>query len=86
MKIRTSRKESLKEDIKHVLEELWDAEEEEPLYKIFSRECMNARGIQKILRHSKAQIQEVSCIDEDDTIHYLQKYEVGDVCMIVHYQ
>ena len=30
MTTRTSRKVSLKEDIKHVLEELWDAEEEEP--------------------------------------------------------
>ena len=33
MKTRTSRKVALEEDIKHVLEELWDAEEEEPLTK-----------------------------------------------------
>ena len=34
---RVSRKVSLKEDIKNVLEELWDAEEEELFYNIFSR-------------------------------------------------
>ena len=33
---RTSRKAALKEEIKHILEELWDAEED-PLCKIFTR-------------------------------------------------
>ena len=37
MTTRASKKAALKEDIKHVLEELWDAEEEELFYKIFSR-------------------------------------------------
>ena len=49
MATRTSRKAALKEDIKHVLEELWDAEEEEPLYKIFTIECLGAKIIQKVL-------------------------------------
>ena len=44
-----SRKAALKEDIKHVLEESWDSEEEEPFYKIFTRECLNAKGMQKII-------------------------------------
>ena len=35
MNSRKNRKEALKEDIKHVLEELWDLEEEESLYKKF---------------------------------------------------
>ena len=34
---RTSMKADLKEDIKHILEELGYSEEEEPLYKIFKR-------------------------------------------------
>ena len=54
MTTRTSRKESLKEDIKNVLEELWDSEEEEIFYKIFTRECVNAKEMQKILRFSKS--------------------------------
>ena len=40
MNSRKKRKEALKEDIKHVLEELWDLEEEEPLCKIFTREFL----------------------------------------------
>ena len=54
MSTRKSRKAALKEDMKYVLEELWDAEEEEPFYEIFSRECVNAKGTQKSLLHSKA--------------------------------
>ena len=72
MTTRTSRKASLKEHIKHVFGELWDAEEEDPFYKIFSREFMNTKGTQKILRHSKAQLQELSCRDDIDAVHYLQ--------------
>ena len=59
MENRTSRKEALKEDIKHVLEELWDAEEEDPFCKNFKRKCANAKGMKKILRHSKAKLQEL---------------------------
>ena len=45
-----SRKADLKEDIKHVLEELWDSkEEEESLYKIFTREFLKAKITQKML-------------------------------------
>ena len=43
MTTRTSSKEALKEDIKNVLEELWGAEEEEPLYKYFTRELMEKK-------------------------------------------
>ena len=42
--------------------------------------------MQKILRCSKAHLQELSFIDDDDSVHYLQKYESGDVHMLVHYQ
>ena len=48
MKTGTSRKVSLKEDTKHVLEELWEAEEEESFYKIFTRECVNKKGCRKL--------------------------------------
>ena len=60
MKTRKSRKAALKEDIKHALEELWDAKEEEPFYKTLTRECANAKVAQKILRCSKAQLQDLS--------------------------
>ena len=82
----TSRKAALKEDINHVLEELWDAEEEEPFHKIFSRLYMNEKGTHKILRCSNAQLEEISCRDDDDAVHYLQKNEAGDFHVLVHYQ
>ena len=37
MTTRKSKKEALKEEIKHVLEELCDTEEEELFFKIFTR-------------------------------------------------
>ena len=74
MKTRTSRKVALKEDIKHVLEELWDDEEKEPLCKIFTRECMEEKSIQKFLRHSKTELQDLSCRDYDDAVIYLRKH------------
>ena len=60
MATKISRKEALKEDIRNVLQELCDTKEEEPFYKIFSRECMNAKGAHKILILSKAQLQDLS--------------------------
>ena len=86
MTSRTSSKASLKEDTNHVLEELWDDEEEEPLYKIFTRECLGAKSIQKFLRNSKAELRDLSCRDHDDAVLYLQNCEVGDVCIMVKYQ
>ena len=77
---------SSKEDIKHVLEELWDSEEEEPLYKIFARECLGAKHIQKVLQHSKKELKDIPRRDDDDAILCLRKHEVGDVLMMVHYK
>ena len=53
MTTRAERKAALKKDVKNVLEDLWDAEEEEPFYEIFTRECENRKGRQKESRHSK---------------------------------
>ena len=47
---------------------------------------MNAKKMQKLIRYSKAQLQEISCKDDDDAFHCLQKHEVGDVRMLVDYQ
>ena len=42
--------------------------------------------IHKMLRYSKAELQDLSCRDDEDVVFYLQKYEVGDIRMIVHCQ
>ena len=86
MNARVERKAVFKEDVKHVLEELFDAEEEEPFYKILIRECQNGKGTQKVLRYSKAELQDFLHRDNDGTVHCLRKHEVGYACMLVHYQ
>ena len=77
-------KTSLKEDVKNVIEELWEAEEEEPFSKIFTREC--EKGMKKALRHSKSEIQDLSGGDNDRTVHYLRKHEAEDFRILAHYQ
>ena len=86
MNSRKKRKEALKEDIKHVLEELWDLEEEEPLYKIFTRKFLGVWSIQEVLQYPKAEIKDTSHRDDYDTSLYLQRHDVVKVHMIVHYQ
>ena len=86
MTTRTTSKAALKDGIKHVLEELWDLKEEEPLYKMFTRECLGAKNIQEMLQYFKAYLEDLSCRDKDDTVLYFQKHHAGKVCMMVHYQ
>ena len=57
---RKSKKVALKEDIKHILEELWDVETEQPLFKIFTRDCLGARRIHSTLGFSKPELKELS--------------------------
>ena len=45
---REKRKAALKDDAKNLLEEMWNFEEEETYYKIFTRE--STKGMQKFLR------------------------------------
>ena len=81
---RKKRKESSKEDVTNVLEELQDTEEGETFYEIFVRE--HATGKHEVLSQSKEEPQELSCREEDGSAYYLQKHEAGDVRMLVHYQ
>ena len=67
MNTRDKRKAALKEDFKYLLKELWDAEEEGPFFKIFTREY--EKGIQKVLRHSKADLQDLTHRDDDRTVY-----------------
>ena len=73
MATRESRKVALKEDIKNILEEPWRIEEEEPLCKIFTGECMKTRDIQKVLRFSKTDLNDISCREDEDTVNFLEK-------------
>ena len=77
-------KEALKEDIKHLLEEIWDTEEGEMFYNIFTRE--SAKETHKVLRCSKEEVQQLSCREDDGSVCYLKKHQSGDVRILVHYQ
>ena len=74
----------MNEEIKHALEELWDLEEEEPLCKTFTRECLGEKSIQEMLQCSKAELKDLSHRDNDDSVLYLQKCDAGKFSMMVH--
>ena len=84
MTTKEKRKVALKEEVKHLLGELWEAEEEDFFYKLFTRE--HEKGKHKFLLYSKEELQELFCIEDDGTIHYLQRHETGDVRMLLHYK
>ena len=80
---RSRRKAALKEDVKHLLEELWDAEEDEMFYKIFTRETK--RGVHKFIIFSKDKLKDLSCREDDVFVYHIQLHEVGNVHMLFHY-
>ena len=79
---REKRKVVLKEDVKYPLEELWEAEEWEKCYKIFTRKT--SKETHEVMRYSKEELHEISYAEEDGSMHYLKKHKVGDVRMLVH--
>ena len=77
---------ALKEDIKHVLEELWDIGDEEPFYKIFSKQCIGTKSVIDIIRSDKETLKELSHEDDEGIVHYLEHYEMSKMGMLVHYR
>ena len=57
MTTREKRKVALKEDFKHLLENLWEAEEGETFHKIFTRESL--KGTYKVLSCSKEELKDL---------------------------
>ena len=47
---------------------------------------MKTKDIKKVLRFSKADLNELSHKEDNDTVKFLEKHEVGDVRMMFHYQ
>ena len=65
-----------KEDAVHILDNLWDADEEDALYKIFLKQA-SKQGMLEFLLHSKEELQELSYVELDESELQLQKYEIG---------
>ena len=77
-----SRKTALKEDIEHIIEELWRIRERELLCKIVTGEFLKTKDIQKVVLFSKTCLHDISCRDKDD----IEKHETGDVRVMFHCQ
>lgn len=81
---RGQKQKALKEDVKHLLKGLLEAEKEDALCKIFTKESM--MRMQKILCYSKEDLKHLSCIEDNGTVLRLEKCEIGDIHMLVNYQ
>ena len=58
MATREKSKAALKEDVKNLLEELWNAEEGEIFHNFFTRKT--SKGTEKVLRYSKEELHKLS--------------------------
>ena len=70
--------------MKDLLEELWEADPDEPFCKIFTRETKKV--IQNLLRYSKAELTEISYREDDGSVNNLLRCEAGRHRMILCYQ
>ena len=75
---------ALKEDVKQLLEELWKADKEDALYKVFTKN--SKMGMTKFLGCSKDDLKGLSCVEDDGAVLKLETHEVSDVRVLVHYR
>ena len=83
MDIREKRKVVLKEDATHVLKEMWDTEEGETFYNIFTIEKKRMR---EALLWSDEDLHKLSWREDGGSACQLKKHEVDDACMLVYFQ
>ena len=79
---RSRRKAALKEDVKHLLEELWDVEEDETFYKIFTRETK--KGMHKFINFYRDDLKDLSYREDNGSVYHIQLHEIGDVRVQFH--
>ena len=80
---RSNKNKALKEDVKHLLEDLWGAEKEDALHKIFTGE--SRRDIQKVFCYSMDDLEDLSCVDNDGTVLRLADHETMCVLTLTRY-
>ena len=78
---KAERTQATQEDIKHLLEEVWDCDTQDTFYKTFAREAK--KGTNLIVNLEKKDLEELSW-KEGDKVDYLKKGEVGLIRMIDH--
>ena len=77
------RAQAIQEDIKHLLEEVWDYGPKDTFYKIFKREAR--KGINIIVILEKEDLEKISW-KENDLVNHLTKGEVGIFRMVEHHK
>ena len=80
---KAERAQIIQEDIKHLLEEVWDYSPEDTFYKIFKREVR--KGINMIVNLEKEDLEKLSW-KENDLVDHLMKGEVGLIRMVEYYK
>ena len=81
---REQRKKSIKEDVKHLLGEIWNCKPDETFHKILSREAK--KKIHIILHKSRAELLEIPFVEDSDDIFQPESNEVGEIRMLRHYR
>ena len=67
-----------KEDAEHILDNLWDAEEEDALCKMFLEQASKG-GTLSFLSHPKEELQELSYVELNGSKLQLQNFEISKI-------
>ena len=81
---RENRRKANEEDIKHVLEELWDFKPEDIFYKIVSREAR--KGIGGFFYLTKDELLSLTWKDDDGSAHPITPNEACKIIMLLNYE
>ena len=80
---KAERAQAIQENIKHLLDEVWDYDPEDAFCKIFKRE--SRKGMNVIANLEKEDLEKLSW-KENDLVDQLTKGEVGIIRMVAHYK
>ena len=80
---REKRRADIKEDVKHLLEEVWDFFPEESFYKIFTKYSL--KGMSDIINLPKEDLKLLKCKDDNGDDVYLTPSEVGRIRSLSNY-
>ena len=80
---RDQRKIARQEDLKHLLEEVWDCEPDSPFAATVKRE--STEGIQELIYLQKSELASFSYRQDDGTVVKLRPGEIGRIRTLNHY-
>ena len=81
---RAKKQDDIKEDIKHVLEELWESPPEDMPYKIFARE--SHLGVDDVPVLSKEDLHDLLHRTKDSDTEHLTSVDAGRIRMLLRYK